>query len=718
MLRRITLAVLPLLLLVAAAIPASATQRLSGFCTVGGQSVNTQGLSSTSLVQSSYPGCTVTVYQTGTLTLATLYADSIGTPLSNPFTASTLTGAWGFYVATGAYDIALSGGSNGGFPSPFTISGAWAFDPAIPGGIGGTTPAPGSFTTLTTTGAFTPAIQSIDGSTLGAYNTTPLIAQNPSFRNLMSLTRTQITNNSLTNPFLDAVIVAQQCTVSSGQTWQTMCPAGGTNPLNQFNITMQLESVIADSAALNTAIDSLVQLCGNISSAPTNIRNINICHEIDFITHQDYGLGWDLDGTVPGSEFWSSDVLLTNIQNGIAGVALTAKSNFWSGGKQNWPKWSANAPGFQNGAPVVPSAAGSNPPYWYQIIVPASYANNANCTTGNVEPSWPTTPGTTFTDGTCTWKTYANTGQGLWQFGYDAHDWLAGGFRSVINNPYSTGNAYVAWSNNTAYPANFLFAQGTQSQMNAGAACQYVMGIGGGSYAGNWGLYNGCGASIQQLYFLANGTTYLNSGTGKTYFGARGGTPVVYIDPVAANPDRLTLDTAVAGQIRSIFYSDLGVPKWSMGADASNNFSIYDAVSAKQRISANAPSGGNASTYIDATGSGAIYLNQRSGTGGVIVNPTGSASIDGSGNGAFQNLAMNHLNQSVSRNFAGQCTMAAGTTCTWTLVTSYTGTPMCFAQAPTTTILGYCAVSGTTVTVTAASANSLVWSAMVVGNPN
>jgi hypothetical protein len=55
--------------------------------------------------------CTVTVYITNTVSLATIYSDNLGTSLANPFTASAVTGLWQFYSANGRYDIQFSGGS-------------------------------------------------------------------------------------------------------------------------------------------------------------------------------------------------------------------------------------------------------------------------------------------------------------------------------------------------------------------------------------------------------------------------------------------------------------------------------------------------------------------------------------------------------------------------------------------------------------------------------
>jgi hypothetical protein len=59
-------------------------------------------------VQKSFPGCTVTVYNTGTLTLSTIFSDANETPLANPFTANATTGAYQFFVLNGGYDIVIS----------------------------------------------------------------------------------------------------------------------------------------------------------------------------------------------------------------------------------------------------------------------------------------------------------------------------------------------------------------------------------------------------------------------------------------------------------------------------------------------------------------------------------------------------------------------------------------------------------------------------------
>jgi collagen type VII alpha len=101
-------------------------------CQVGGQKVQTQGMNSSTLVQRSFPNCTVTVYLTGTITKANVYSDNILTPLANPFTANT-DGSIQFWAANGGYDIVTSGGNAGNtFPSPVTYT-----DVVIGGGGGG-----------------------------------------------------------------------------------------------------------------------------------------------------------------------------------------------------------------------------------------------------------------------------------------------------------------------------------------------------------------------------------------------------------------------------------------------------------------------------------------------------------------------------------------------------------------------------------------------------
>lgn len=76
---------------------------ISGFSNLGGTKVTTQGASSTNYAQGIIPSALITVYLTGTQTLATIQTNS-GGPLSNPFysnaSSATAPGGWLFRAAT------------------------------------------------------------------------------------------------------------------------------------------------------------------------------------------------------------------------------------------------------------------------------------------------------------------------------------------------------------------------------------------------------------------------------------------------------------------------------------------------------------------------------------------------------------------------------------------------------------------------------------------
>lgn len=92
-------------------------------CDQGAIPAKVQGLQSTNFLQGIIPSCTVTVYLTGTTTLATIFSDGSNTPLANPFTA-TPQGTYIFYSATGqGYDVVLSGGVPPNFyTTPVTVT--------------------------------------------------------------------------------------------------------------------------------------------------------------------------------------------------------------------------------------------------------------------------------------------------------------------------------------------------------------------------------------------------------------------------------------------------------------------------------------------------------------------------------------------------------------------------------------------------------------------
>lgn len=79
----------------------------------------TAGIGSTNTVIQTYPLAVVTIYLTGTVTLAPIYTDEGGTiPKANPFVAGS-DASWSAYIAEGRYDIRFSGPS---VPTPYTLS--------------------------------------------------------------------------------------------------------------------------------------------------------------------------------------------------------------------------------------------------------------------------------------------------------------------------------------------------------------------------------------------------------------------------------------------------------------------------------------------------------------------------------------------------------------------------------------------------------------------
>lgn len=83
-------------------------QRAQGFAQQGNAVVWTAGQSSETLVLESAPFATITVFYTGTTTLAPVYSDNQlpPTPMGNPFTANAY-GYWFFYAVNGRYDVMI-----------------------------------------------------------------------------------------------------------------------------------------------------------------------------------------------------------------------------------------------------------------------------------------------------------------------------------------------------------------------------------------------------------------------------------------------------------------------------------------------------------------------------------------------------------------------------------------------------------------------------------
>jgi len=92
--------------------------KYNGIADKGGKNVRTTATALYELMET-YPGCTITVYNAGTTTPASIFVDAAGNPKANPFTADAVDASFFFYAAGGVYDIKLSGT---GIVTPFTIS--------------------------------------------------------------------------------------------------------------------------------------------------------------------------------------------------------------------------------------------------------------------------------------------------------------------------------------------------------------------------------------------------------------------------------------------------------------------------------------------------------------------------------------------------------------------------------------------------------------------
>ncbi|MGB7926155.1 MAG: glycosyl hydrolase family 28-related protein [Pyrinomonadaceae bacterium] len=102
-----------------------ARQKLEGFAGITEPSIASADITAASLSIKTFPGCTVTVYITGTDTLANIYANESGATKENPFIAESTTAAWSFYADNGRYDIRFSGA---GIDAPFMQEGVKALD--------------------------------------------------------------------------------------------------------------------------------------------------------------------------------------------------------------------------------------------------------------------------------------------------------------------------------------------------------------------------------------------------------------------------------------------------------------------------------------------------------------------------------------------------------------------------------------------------------------
>jgi hypothetical protein len=187
----------------------------------------------------------------------------------------------------------------------------------------------------------------------------------------------------------------------------------------------------------------------------------------------------------------------------------------------------------------------------------------------------------------------------------------------------------------------------------------------------------------------------------------------------------------------SVFYSQQGTTANSKGRINLGNFpnapndwvTLYDSNWGKTTATdGHRPSADNGDSGIGAATTGDITLHAAT-TLSRNINSLPGASPTEQLSSTLDTLSVplmvtgnvtlsGHLNQNATGDWAGTCAMASGTSCTISILATYAH-PVCVAQVQgLTPIASACSVSGTTITITAATSNSATWGAMLFGNPN
>ena len=140
--------------------------------------------------------CTVTVYNTGTFTPATIYSSATGASLPNPFTIYSL-GYWTFYAPRGqAYDVVVSGGIAPN--TALTPTYLYGLSPSLSSGSIGVSTLVLGTTTVSSSSACTPSTTCIYSLSRCASNSSTAVGV-PTIGTVTSGTSFVITSESSTN---------------------------------------------------------------------------------------------------------------------------------------------------------------------------------------------------------------------------------------------------------------------------------------------------------------------------------------------------------------------------------------------------------------------------------------------------------------------------------------------------------------------------------------
>lgn len=267
---------LGILLLVCLVIPVSkvnAQTPVFGSCEQGGKTVTTQGLVSTTKVQQSFPSCTITVFDTGTSNPSTIFSDSIGTPKSNPFTASS-SGLWSFYANNGTFDVQLS---SGGISSPFILRTVKIAD-ATSSGISGSG-STNKVTKWTSTSGVGNSQITDTGSSVGINNGSPdasaLLDLTTTTKGFLFPRLTTTQRDAISSPASGLVIfntTTNQLNVFALGVWSTV-GGGGSGTVTSIGITLPTFLLVSPSTITTNgtfAITLQTQLANTIFAGPVS----------------------------------------------------------------------------------------------------------------------------------------------------------------------------------------------------------------------------------------------------------------------------------------------------------------------------------------------------------------------------------------------------------------------------------------------------------------
>ena len=247
------------------------TGAIEGHSYLGGTKAVTSGLSSTNYLNGIIPSATITVYLTGTQTLATIYSDANNTPLGNPFTSNAASsvnpGGFLFWASkTQGYDIVLSGGiAPNTYPASVTIT---AIFPSGGGTLGNLIPETTPFTVVPGNSSGYAQWGSAAVATLPPYANSTLIpfrCVGPGAVCVLNSGVSNIIDECTFNP--NSPVVVSSFTYSSSQNvgawsngtnWEVSCPSVPANlpPIYVTSFGTAGNGSTNDQAAIQNAINA------------------------------------------------------------------------------------------------------------------------------------------------------------------------------------------------------------------------------------------------------------------------------------------------------------------------------------------------------------------------------------------------------------------------------------------------------------------------------